>query len=107
MVYIDLNMWRAGGVDDSKDWKYRSYNVYAYGIQDEVTDLLPFYLEISEDKRQEWYRSIVADRKHTIQREHIYVEKYKRKNKNANINANIDANINTNINENINANMSM
>jgi len=80
-------MWRAGGVEDPKDWKYGSYNVYAYGIQDEVTDLLPFYLEIPEDKRQEWYRNIVADRKHTIQREHIYVEKYKRKNKNANINA--------------------
>ena len=85
MVYIDLNMWRAGGVDDPKDWKYGSYNVYAYGIQDDVTDLIPFYLEIPEDKRQEWYRNIVADRKHTIQREHIYVEKYKRKNKNEKI----------------------
>jgi len=75
MVYIDLNMWRAGGVDDPKDWKYGSYNVYAYGKKDSVTDLIPFYLEIPADKRQEWYRAIVADRKHTIQREHVYVKK--------------------------------
>lgn len=64
LFYIDLQMVRCGVVDDPKDWKWGSYQSYAYGEINPLVDLHPLYLEFADsaEKRQYAYRSMIAER---------------------------------------------
>jgi len=59
--YVELNPVRAKAVDDPKDYKWSSYNAYAYGKKDLIIDEHPIYKRLSnkETERREKYRDFV------------------------------------------------
>ena len=59
--YVELNPVRAKIVEDPKDFKWSSYNVYAYGKRDTVVDENPIYKGLSQDetKRRREYRELI------------------------------------------------
>jgi len=59
--YVELNPVRARVVQDPKDYRWSSYNIYAYGKKDTIVDEHPIYRELSRDetKRREKYREFV------------------------------------------------
>lgn len=59
--YVELNPVRAKIVEDPKDYKWSSYNAYAYGKDDSVTDNDPIYKGLSRDEseRRKMYRDFV------------------------------------------------
>src|SRR4030066_769818 len=48
--YVELNPVRAKVVNDPKDYKWSSYNVYAYGKKDSVVQEHSIYGKLSEDE---------------------------------------------------------
>ena len=50
--YIELNPVKAHIVKDPKDYKWSSYNVYAYGIKDNITDINPIYKECGNTEEE-------------------------------------------------------
>lgn len=59
--YVELNPVRAKIVEDPKDYRWSSYNVYAYGRGDRITDEHPIYMSLSdkEVERRRRYRDFV------------------------------------------------
>jgi putative transposase len=59
--YVELNPVRAKIVDDSKEYKWSSYNAYAYGKRDLLVDENPIYSGLSgnEADRRRMYREFV------------------------------------------------
>lgn len=65
--YVELNPVRAKIVDDPKEYKWNSYNAYAYGKKDLLVEEHPIYSDLSADEaeRRRRYRDFVRG----IQRE--------------------------------------
>lgn len=65
-LYIELNPVRAGLVERPEDWKWSSFNYYAFGKCDplitKILDPDPFYLASAEnpERRQELYRARIS-----------------------------------------------
>ncbi len=59
--YVELNPVRARIAEDPKDYKWSSYNAYAYGKKDSIIDEHPIYRELSKDEgeRRKKYRELV------------------------------------------------
>ena len=59
--YVELNPVRAGIVEDPKDYKWSSYNVYAYGKKDFIADEHSMYKGLSrnEAERRKKYREFI------------------------------------------------
>jgi putative transposase len=59
--YVELNPVRAKIVEDPKDYKWSSYNVYAYGRKKSIVDEHSIYKELSKDEteRRKKYRELV------------------------------------------------
>jgi putative transposase len=59
--YVELNPVRAGVVRDPREYRWSSYNIYAYGKRDLVADEHPIYRELSRDEsgRRKRYREFV------------------------------------------------
>jgi putative transposase len=59
--YVELNPVRAGLVKDPRDYRWSSYNAYAYGRKDSLVDGHPIYQELSKDEsdRRRRYREFV------------------------------------------------
>jgi len=59
--YVELNPVRAKIVEDPKDYKWSSYNTYAYGKKDPMLEEHPIYKELSknETERRKQYRDFV------------------------------------------------
>ncbi len=59
--YVELNPVRARIVEDPKEYRWSSYNAYAYGKKDFVVDEHPIYRELSKGKteRRKKYREFV------------------------------------------------
>lgn len=59
--YVELNPVRAKIVEDPRDYRWSSYNVYAYGGKDTVVDEHPIYKELSKDEaeRRRRYREFI------------------------------------------------
>ena len=51
-LYIEKNPVRAGLVKNPTEYKWSSYNVYAYGIKDPLIDLDPHYLSLDNNKKE-------------------------------------------------------
>jgi putative transposase len=66
--YVELNPVRAGIVEDPKDYRWSSYNAYAYGKKDILIDEHPIYKELSKDeteqrkKYREFIRGMVKEK---------------------------------------------
>lgn len=62
--YVELNPVRAGLVKDPRDYRWSSYNSYAYGKEDSVVDEHPIYQGLSgnEAGRRKKYREFVMER---------------------------------------------
>jgi len=62
--YVELNPVRAKIVEDPKDYKWSSYNVYAYGRKDSIVDEHSIYKELSKDgsERRKKYREFIKGR---------------------------------------------
>jgi len=61
--YIELNPVKARIVNDPKDYKWSSYNVYAYGKKDGIVDYNPLYTDLgkTELKRRRDYREQIKN----------------------------------------------
>ena len=59
--YVELNPVRAKVVEDPRDYRWSSYNVYAYGKEDGVVEEYSIYKELSrgEADRRRKYREFV------------------------------------------------
>lgn len=59
--YVELNPVRAKMVEDPKEYKWSSYNTYAYGKKDLLVDEHPIYQNLSEEEkeRRKKYREFV------------------------------------------------
>jgi putative transposase len=59
--YVELNPVRARIVEDPKHYRWSSYNAYAYGKVDPITDKHPIYNKLSseENERRRNYREFV------------------------------------------------
>ena len=59
--YVELNPVRARIVEEPKDYRWSSYNAYAYGKKDLIVDEHPFYKALSKDEgdRRKKYREFV------------------------------------------------
>lgn len=59
--YVELNPVRAGIVKDPRDYKWSSYNAYAYGKKDSVLEKHPIYKKLSKDEteRRKRYREFM------------------------------------------------
>ena len=59
--YVELNSVRAKIVEDPKDYKWSSYNAYAYGKRDALIDEHPIYKELSKSEadRRKKYREFI------------------------------------------------
>ena len=51
--YVELNPVRAGMAVDPKDYRWSSYNVYAYGKRDALIDEHPIYQNLAKDEREQ------------------------------------------------------
>ncbi len=60
--YVELNPVRAGLVRDPGDYRWSSYNAYAYGRGDPLVDEHPIYQGLSQDRagRRRQYRGFVG-----------------------------------------------
>ncbi len=67
-LYIERNPVRAKIVDLAKKYTHSSYNYYAYGKEDDLTDRDIYYDELGEDdkERQQKYRQLILDKEKTI-----------------------------------------
>lgn len=63
MRYIDLNPNRAGMVKHPKEYRWSSYQYYAYGKKDELISPAPSYLKLGNTarERQKAYREMVIE----------------------------------------------
>lgn len=67
--YVELNPVRAKIVEDPKDYKWSSYNTYAFGKDDIIVDEHPIYKELSKDeaerrgKYREFVKGMIKDKK--------------------------------------------
>ncbi|MBN1113949.1 MAG: transposase, partial [Oligoflexia bacterium] len=63
MRYVDLNPFRASMVKHPKNYRWSSYNYYAYGKEDELITPSPAYEELglTIDERQKTYISMVDE----------------------------------------------
>jgi len=61
--YVELNPVRAKIVEDPKNYKWSSYNAYAYGKKDKIVDEHSIYKELSKDvsERRKKYREFVKE----------------------------------------------
>lgn len=61
--YIELNPVKAKIVKDPKEYQWSSYNVYAYGKEDDIVDYDPLYDDLGKTglERQDSYREQFAD----------------------------------------------
>jgi putative transposase len=50
--YVELNPVRAGVVKDLREYKWSSYNVYAYGKRDALIEEHPIYRGLSGEERE-------------------------------------------------------
>lgn len=59
--YVELNPVRAKIVEDPRDYRWSSYNAYAYGKRELIVDEHPIYDNLSEDdaERRKRYREFV------------------------------------------------
>ena len=59
--YVELNPVRAKIVEDPKDYRWSSYNAYAYGKEDKITDEHLIYRRLSDEEteRRKAYREFV------------------------------------------------
>jgi REP element-mobilizing transposase RayT len=59
--YVELNPIRAKIVEDPKEYKWSSYNTYAYGSKDLIIDEHTIYKELSKDEseRRKKYREFI------------------------------------------------
>ena len=59
--YVELNPVRAGFVKDPRDYRWSSYNAYAYGRKDSLVEGHRIYQELSKDEsdRRRRYREFV------------------------------------------------
>lgn len=59
--YVELNPVRARVVEDPKDYRWSSYNVYAFDKKDTIVDEHPIYTNLSGDgtERRKKYREFV------------------------------------------------
>ena len=59
--YVELNPVRAKIVGDPKEYQWSSYNSYAYGRKDSITDKHSIYKELSNDEseRRKKYREFI------------------------------------------------
>ena len=59
--YVELNPVRARMVEDPKEYKWGSYNTYAYGKKDPLVDEHPIYRNLSDEEkeRRKKYREFV------------------------------------------------
>jgi len=59
--YVELNPVRAKIVEDPREYKWSSYNTYAYGRKDSITDRHFIYEELSKDEseRRRKYREFI------------------------------------------------
>lgn len=66
-LYIELNAVRAGLVEKPEDWRWSSFNFYAFGkgepLIEKIIDIDPFYLAMAESlkSRQELYRARIGE----------------------------------------------
>lgn len=51
-LYIEKNPFKAGLVKDPREYKWSSYNTYAYGVKDPLIDLNPYYLGLSDNQME-------------------------------------------------------
>ena len=67
-LYIERNPVRAKIVASAKDYPYSSYNYYAYGKEDSLTDPDPLYNELghNQKERQEAYRNLTLETDNNI-----------------------------------------
>ena len=61
--YIELNPIRAKMVNNPKDYRWSSYNIYAYGKKDGMTDIDPLYANLGKTKeeRQRNYKTTLQE----------------------------------------------
>ena len=61
--YIELNPVRAGIVNEPQDYEFSSFRFYAFGQDDDLIDINPYYLELGNDSeaRQLCYQSLFID----------------------------------------------
>ena len=66
-LYIEKNPVKAKIVTNPKDYSHSSYNYYAYGEEDGLTDRDPCYSEFgrNDKERQEEYRRLTLDKRIT------------------------------------------
>ncbi len=66
-LYIEKNPVKAKIVTNPKDYPHSSYNYYAYGVEDGLTDRDPCYNELGRDdkERQAEYRRLTIDKQIT------------------------------------------
>lgn len=59
--YVELNPVRARMVEDPKEYKWSSYNTYAYGKKDSLVEEHPIYRNLSEEEkeRRKKYREFI------------------------------------------------
>lgn len=64
-LYVELNPVRAGLVARPQDWRWSSYNFYAFGkavpLIEEIIDVGPYYLELgdsSEERQKRYYQNV-------------------------------------------------
>ncbi len=63
-LYIEANPVRASLTRHPTDYRWSSYNFYAFGYEDKIIDIDPYYLTLSEkpDERQNIYRGLMEER---------------------------------------------
>lgn len=67
-LYIERNPIRAKIVDSLRKYQYSSYNYYAYGKTDDLTDRDIYYDELGRNnkERQQQYRQLILDKEKDI-----------------------------------------
>jgi len=79
--YIELNPVRAKLAKDPKDYKWSSYNIYAYGKKDDITDIDPLYsgLGKNDKERQKNYRLPIQEESFNLNTRFLGSESFIRK----------------------------
>jgi putative transposase len=70
--YAELNAVKHQIVSDPKDYRWSSYNHYAYGVQDAIVDDSPDYLDLAgtPEERQRIYRILSKKRVESLKHEY-------------------------------------